>query len=363
MRLIIAFFLVVTACSAQNVVQAPDHVRSFVVDWENNTFLMDGAPFRFIGGSFHYFRAHHGSWKRHLRTMRAAGLNVVTTYVEWALHNPHDGVYDWEGMADLQHFIDLAVEEDLYVILRPGPYICAERDMGGFPYWLLTKYPNVQLRTFDRDYLIEVQKWYAVLMTRMEKYLYGNGGPIIMVSIENEYGSFSVKDENYKEWLKNLTEYHVRDKAVLFTNDGPSQTPRGYINGVLATLDFGKVWELCPLGNVQFSGAGSEATVNGYWDQLRKYQPKGPLVNIEYYPGWLTHWQEQMQRVETTPVATTLRHMLRDGASVNFYMFFGGTNFGFTAGANDGGPGSYVRTLTPGNFFNLFHNFFYRMRM
>lgn len=256
---------------------------------------------------------------------------LITRYVEWSLHNPKDNVYVWNGIADLNHFIDLAAEEDLYVILRPGPYICAERDMGGFPYWLLTKYPNIKLREYDEDYLREVEKWYSVLMPKIEKQLYGNGGPIIMVQVENEYGSFGVNDQNYKLWLKGLTQDFVGDAAVLFTNDGPSQTPRGYIDGVLATLDF---------------GSGTNQQIDQWWGILRKYMAKGPLVNIEYYPGWLTHWQEEMQRVGTTPIATSLRYMLQQNASVNFYMWFGGTNFGFTAGANDGGPNRYNADVT-----------------
>jgi len=123
--------------------------RTFEIDYDNNTFVMDGKPFQFIAGSFHYFRAVPETWQRKLRTMRAAGLSVVTTYVEWSLHNPKDNQFDFTGIADLELFIELAAQEDLYVILRPGPYICAERDMGGFPYWLLTKYPGIQLRTYD----------------------------------------------------------------------------------------------------------------------------------------------------------------------------------------------------------------------
>lgn len=159
--------------------------------------------------------------------------------MEWSLHNPKEGVYDWTGIADLNRFIEEATEEGFHIVLRPGPYICAERDMGGLPYWLLRKYPNIKLRTYDPDYLHEVEQWYKILMPRIEKHLYGNGGSIIMVQVENEYGSFGVTDQQYKLWLKNLTEHYVSNKAVLFTNDGPSQTPRGIIPNVLATLDFG----------------------------------------------------------------------------------------------------------------------------
>ncbi|XP_067634492.1 beta-galactosidase isoform X2 [Eurosta solidaginis] len=303
--------------------------QNFTIDWDNDRFLKDGEPYRFIAGSFHYFRAHPDSWQRKLQTLRSSGLNAVTTYVEWSLHNPRDGVYVWNGIADLEKFIKIAQELDLDVILRPGPYICAERDFGGFPYWLLTKYPTIKLRTSDINYLFEVRTWYNVLFERMKPYLYGNGGPIIMVQVENEYGSYYACDKKYRTWLRDETLAHVQDKAVLFTNDGPSVLNCGHIEGVLATMDF---------------GAGDQ--ISSYWARLRQIQPKGPLVNAEFYPGWLTHWSEAMARVRTESITKSFIEMLDVGASVNFYMMFGGTNFGFTAGANDGGPGRYQPDIT-----------------
>lgn len=124
---------------------------------------------------------------------------------------------------------------------------------------------------------------------------------------------------------------YTEEKAVLFTNDGPGVLRCGKIPDVLATLDF---------------GAADNKTIDSYWETLRRFDAKGPLMNAEYYPGWLTHWQEDMQRVDTGPVLLSLEKMILDGASVNFYMFYGGTNFGFTAGANDGGPGSYNSDVT-----------------
>ncbi|XP_058455851.1 beta-galactosidase-like isoform X2 [Malaya genurostris] len=292
--------------------------RLFTIDYENDTFLMDGEPFRFVSGSFHYFRALPDSWRQILRSMRAAGLNAVMTYIEWSTHEPSEGNYKWDGIADLEQFIQLAEEEDLFVILRPGPYICAERDMGGFPYWLLTKHPNVKLRTYDTDYLEEVEKWYATLMPRIQKYLYGRGGPVIMVSIENEYGFFSACDHTYLSFLKKLTESYVQNDAVLFTDDGPNALECGSIPDVLTTLNFGITND-----------------PDRHWEVLRTHQPKGPLVNTEFYPGWLTHWGQPIARVATESISNTLRLMLERGANVNFYMFFGGTNFAFTAGAND----------------------------
>lgn len=253
--------------------------------------------------------------------------------MQWSLHNPEDGVYNWEGIADLVAVIKAAVEADLYVILRPGPYICAEVDNGGIPYWLLTKYPNIKVRTQDIYWINEVKKWYGQLMPQLEEYMYGNGGPIILVQVENEYGAFKKCDPIYKSWLAQETQRYTQDHAVLFTVDRPfdGELECGLIDGVFATTDF---------------GLQTEAEVDAYWEELRKVQPKGPLVNSEFYTGWLTHWQEENQRRPAGPLANTLRKMLKDGASVNFYMYFGGTNFGFWAGANDWGIGKYMADIT-----------------
>lgn len=314
-------------CYSENVVLTQG--RSFTIDYDSDTFLKDGKPFRYIAGSFHYFRALPETWQRKLRTLRASGLNAVSTYVEWSLHNPKENVYRWDGIADIVRFIELAQQEDLLVILRPGPYICAERDMGGFPYWLLRKYPGIQLRTYDLNYMREVQTWYNIFLPKIAPLLYGNGGPIIMVQIENEYGSYFTCNRKYMEWLRDLTAHHVGGNAILYTTDGPSYVGCGHVEGALATIDF-----------------GARTDVKAAWSKLKHYQPKGPLVNSEFYPGWLTHWQENMQRVNTDAIVKTLIEMLDAGANVNFYMFFGGTNFGFTAGANDGVLGDFTADVT-----------------
>lgn len=146
--LLFPLLLFISASSAINVVSNSE-TRSITVDYTHDRFLLDGQPFRYISGSFHYFRAVPESWRRIIRLMKAAGLNAISTYVEWSLHNPHDGVYDWTGMADLERFVETCKEEGMFVLLRPGPYICAERDNGGFPVWLLKKYPGIKLRTRD----------------------------------------------------------------------------------------------------------------------------------------------------------------------------------------------------------------------
>lgn len=190
------------------------------------------------------------------------------------------------------------------------------------------------------QYLNEVSKWWKVLFGRVQKYLYANGGPIILVQVENEYGAyrkFANCDSVYKTWLTKETEKYVEKKALLFTTDRPfdGELQCGLIEGVFATCDF---------------GLQTNEEVDAYWTELRKVQPKGPLVNSEFYTGWLTHWHEKNQRRPGEPLGNTLKKMLSDGASVNFYMYFGGTNFGFSAGANDWGIGKYVSPYCQSSF-------------
>ena len=229
----------------------------------------------------------------------------------------------------------MATVEGLYIILRPGPYICAEIDNGGLPYWLETKYPGIQVRTNDENYLREVELWYSHLMPKFADDMYGKGGNIIMVQVENEYGAFKKCDKNYLQFLRDQTLKYTEDNALLFTTDRPidNELQCGLIEGVFATTDF---------------GIATAEEVKENFDKLREVQPKGPLVNSEFYTGWLTHWQEPNARRSAYELANTLRIMLDEPykASVNFYMFFGGTNFGFWAGANDWGIGKFMADIT-----------------
>ncbi|KAI5729804.1 hypothetical protein M8J76_006816 [Diaphorina citri] len=303
--------------------------RKFEIDYERDTFVKDGKPFRYVSGSFHYFRSPRYYWQDRLRKLRAAGLNAVSTYVEWSFHEPSPGQFQFTGDQDLEYFLELAVREDLLVLLRPGPYICAERDFGGLPSWLMTIKPNITLRSKDEVYQHYVNKWFAQLFPRITRFLYGNGGPIILVQVENEMGSYTC-DKEHMIWLRDQMKYYVRDAAVLYTTDGAGV---GYLKctvpGVYATVDF-----------------GAATNVSSAFAAMRTVSPHGPLVNSEYYPGWLTHWGEKIATVDTDPVVKTLQIMLEMKANVNFYMFYGGTNFGFTAGANADAVDKYLSDIT-----------------
>ncbi|KAJ9591361.1 hypothetical protein L9F63_002119, partial [Diploptera punctata] len=225
----------------KNSLATAEVAGSFTIDYENNQFLKDGEPFRYVSGEFHYFRAPRAYWRDRLRKMRAAGLNAISTYVEWNQHEPSPGEFIFTDELDIVHFVTLAQEEDLLVLLRPGPYICAERDMGGLPSWLLYLDENIQLRTNDTSYIQYADRYLTQVMTLMQPYLYGNGGPIILVQVENEYGSYFACDREYTAHIRDTIKSFVESNAVLYTTDGggTGYLRCGKIPDVYATVDFG----------------------------------------------------------------------------------------------------------------------------
>ncbi|CAL8331462.1 unnamed protein product [Lota lota] len=294
-------------------------LRSFSVDHKNDCFRKDGEEFRYISGSIHYSRIPRVYWKDRLLKMYMAGLNTIQTYVPWNFHEPSPNQYIFNGDRDLENFLQLAQDIGLLVILRPGPYICAEWDMGGLPAWLLKK-KAIVLRSSDPNYIAAVDTWMGKLLPMMKPFLYQNGGPIISVQVENEYGSYFTCDYNYMRHLSKLFRGHLGDEVVLFTTDGAglAYLKCGSIQGLYATVDFGP-------GNHMIAA----------FDAQRHAEPHGPLVNSEFYPGWLDHWGSHHATVSTAIVVKSLNEILALKANVNLYMFIGGTNFGYWNGANN----------------------------
>lgn len=297
----------------------PCQSRSFVIDYDNNRFVKDGQPFRYISGGMHYFRVAKYYWKDRLLKMKAAGLNAVQTYVPWNLHEPIQGKYNFEGDADLIDFLKLAASMDMLVVLRAGPYICAEWDFGGLPAWLL-KNTSITIRNSkDQQYMSAVESWMGVLLPKVAPMLYENGGPVIMVQVENEYGIYIHCDHDYMSQLEQIFRSHLGKDAILFTTD-PSVSYAlkcGSLPSLFTTVDFGP--------NTDPSAA---------FKVLREFQLNGPLVNSEFYTGWLDLWGEPHQDKNSTILAKALDKILALNASVNFYMFEGGTNYGFWASGN-----------------------------
>ncbi|XP_078210624.1 beta-galactosidase isoform X3 [Callithrix jacchus] len=292
--------------------------RMFEIDYSQDRFFKDGQPFRYISGSIHYSRVPRFYWKDRLLKMKMAGLNTIQTYVPWNFHEPYPGQYQFSEEHDVEYFLRLAHELGLLVVLRPGPYICAEWEMGGLPAWLLEK-ESILLRSSDPDYLAAVDKWLGVLLPKMKPLLYQNGGPVITVQVENEYGSYFACDFDYLRFLQKRFRHHLGDDVVLFTTDGAHEKflRCGALQGLYATVDF---------------GTGSNVT--DAFQTQRKCEPKGPLINSEFYTGWLDHWGQPHSTIKTEAVASSLHDILAHGASVNLYMFIGGTNFAYWNGAN-----------------------------
>ncbi|KAF8011578.1 hypothetical protein BT93_J2001 [Corymbia citriodora subsp. variegata] len=307
--------------------------RKFEIN--SDKFWKDGYPFQIIGGDVHYFRVLPEYWEDRLLRAKALGLNTIQTYVPWNLHEPKPGETVFEGIADIISFLNLCKKLDLLVMLRVGPYICAEWDFGGFPYWLLAIKPALTLRSSDPTFVKLVERWWSILLPKVSSLLYANGGPIIMVQIENEYGSYG-DDKTYLRHLAELARGYLGDEVILYTTDGGSKEnlQKGTVGGddVFSAVDFETGAEPWPIFNLQkqFNAPG-----------------KSPPLAAEFYTGWLTHWGEKIAQTDAEFTAAALEKILSRNGSAVLYMAHGGTNFGFYNGANTGGSESeYKPDLT-----------------
>lgn len=280
-------------------------------------FLRDGQPHLIISGAIHYFRVHPQLWRDRLRRLVAMGCNTVETYVAWNLHQPTPETFCAEGIADLGRFLDIAKEEGLDAIVRPGPFICAEWENGGFPGWLIAD-PTVALRTRDERYLAAVDAYFDQLIPIIAERQACRGGNVVMVQVENEYGSYG-DDRAYLEHLRDgLLRRGIEE--LLVTSDGPARMwlTGGTVDGALATVNFGsRTLEVLQMAETEL--------------------PDQPQMCMEFWNGWFDHWTEEHHTRSAESAAAELADMLSNGMSVNFYMAHGGTNFGLTAGANHDG--------------------------
>ncbi|MCK7622046.1 beta-galactosidase [Streptomyces sp. RS10V-4] len=278
-------------------------------------FLRDGRPVRLLSGALHYFRVHEAQWGHRLALLRAMGLNCVETYVPWNLHEPRPGGF--RDVAALGRFLDAVAAAGLLAIVRPGPYICAEWENGGLPCWL-TGALGRRVRTGDAEFLRAVANWWRELLPQLTARQCDRGGPVVLVQVENEYGSYG-SDTGY---LRQLVEL-LRGLGVtvpLCTSDGPEDhmLTGGSVPGLPATVNFG-------------SGAREAFAV------LRRHRPRGPLMCMEFWCGRFAHWGRAADPRPAADAAQALREVLECGASVNVYMAHGGTSFGGWAGANRAG--------------------------
>jgi len=291
---------------------------------DKEDFIINGKKTKIISGAIHYFRVVPDYWYDRLAKLKACGFNTVETYMAWNLHEENEGQFNFSEMLDIERFIEIADELGLYVILRPGPYICSEWEFGGLPAWLLTK-PGLKLRCDEPQYLYYASRYLKEVFKRVKSHLIENGGNIIMMQVENEYGSYGM-DRTYMNKIADL--YRQENMNVfLFTSDGDddSMLNGGGADGIFKVVNFG-------------SDCGRNFT------NLRKFQPEGPVMCGEFWNGWFDHWGEEHHVRAADDTAKEFEAMLEMGGSVNFYMFHGGTNFNFYNGANH--FGEYQPTVT-----------------
>ena len=297
---------------------------------KNNTFeitggkfIHNGKPIHIRSGEMHYARIPHEYWRHRLKMLRAMGLNAVATYVFWNYHHPAPGRWDFtSGNKNIKEFIRIAGEEGLLVILRPGPYACAEWEFGGYPWWLQQN-PGLVIRANNKPFLDSCRNYIQKLAGEVRDLQISRGGPVVMVQVENEFGSYVAQRKDIP-----LAEHRAYNRAIyeilkssgldgpFFTSDGSWLFEGGSIEGVLPT-------------------ANGEGNVENLKKEVDKYHHnQGPYMVAEYYPGWLDHWGEPFVKVDTAEVVNQLTKYMETGTHFNIYMAHGGTNFGFTSGAN-----------------------------
>jgi beta-galactosidase len=283
--------------------------------FQGGEFLLNGKPFQIMAGEIHFQRIPREYWADRLVKVRAAGLNTVCTYVFWNALEPEPGRWEFSGVNDLAAFVRTAQRAGLWVVLRPGPYACAEWDFGGLPRWLL-RTPDIKVRCRDPRYIAACAAYIGRLADEIRDLQVGRGGPILMVQIENEYGSFG-NDREYTAALKKMWE-EAGIEGPFYTADGasPAMLEAGTVPGAAIGLDPG--------------------TSEKDFAEAAKLGRDVPVFCSELYPGWLTHWGEPWARVKTEDVLSELDWLLSHRKSFSLYMFHGGTNFGFWAGANFG---------------------------
>lgn len=290
---------------------------------KGGNFLYDGKPIEIRSGEMHFARVPRAYWRQRLRMMKAMGLNTVATYVFWNYQETAPGVWDFKtGNHNIAEFIKTAQEEGLMVILRPGPYACAEWEFGGFPWWL-QKNKNLVIRSNNKAFLDSSRVYINHLAAQVKDLQITHGGPVIMVQVENEFGSYVAqrKDiplEQHKAYSQAIKQELVDAgfDVPLFTADGSWLLQGGSVNGTL------------PAVNGEDDIAKLKEVVNQY------HNGEGPYMVAEFYPGWLDHWGEKFETVSPAGVVKQTAKYMQAGVSFNYYMIHGGTNFGFTSGAN-----------------------------
>jgi len=296
-------------CGGKTRAQKPGHVFAL----GDTSFLLDGKPLQMISGEMHYARVPREYWRDRMKMAKAMGLNTIGTYVFWNAHEAEKGKYDFSGNNDVAAFVRAAKEEGLWVVLRPSPYACAEWEFGGYPWWLL-KDSSVKVRSKDPRFIDAYRAYIRQLARQLTPLQITHGGNILMIQIENEYGSYS-DDKSYLDLNRQIFREAGFD-GILFTCDGADKMGNGYLPGYLPAVN----------------GLENPVEVK---ELIHKYhEGKGPYYVAEWYPGWFDDWGKPHANTGFKRSAASLDKILAAGISINMYMFHGGSTRGFMNGAN-----------------------------
>jgi len=317
----LVLFIVVFLSGFQSLTAQQHPLHQFEI--KDGSFMYDGKPITIHSGEMHFARVPREYWRHRLQMIKAMGLNTVATYVFWNYHETAPGKWDFKSESrNIREFIKLAQEEGLFVILRPGPYACAEWEFGGYPWWLqLNK--DLEIRTYNQPFLDSCKVYLGKLAEQVKDLEVSKGGPIIMVQVENEFGSYVAQrrdiplaqHKKYNQAIRNIL-VESGFTGPFFTSDGSSLFSGGAIDSIL------------PSANGEDNIAKLKTVVNQY------HHNQGPYMVAEFYPGWLDHWGEAFEKVTTASVVKQSEQYLQNNISFSFYMVHGGTNFGYTSGAN-----------------------------
>ena len=282
------------------------------------TFLLDGKPFIVKAAELHYARIPREYWDHRIKMCKALGMNAICAYVFWNYHEPQPGVWDFSGNHDLAAFMELCKKNGMWVIVRPGPYVCAEWEMGGLPWWLL-KDRSIKLRTLDEKFMKPAIAFENKVAEVLAPYRLENGGNIIMVQVENEYGSYA-KDKPYVSAMRDALRAAGWDKTTLFQCDWSSNFTDNALDDLVWTMNF-----------------GTGANVLDQFKKLGELRPNSPRMCSEYWSGWFDGWGRAHETRPATDMVNGISTMLDNGISFSLYMTHGGTSFGWWAGANNTG--------------------------
>ena len=290
--------------------------ESFAVG--KNTFLLNGKPFVVKAAEVHYPRIPRPYWEHRIKMCKALGMNTICLYVFWNIHEQKEGVYDFSGQNDVAEFCRLAQKNGMYGIARPGPYVCAEWEMGGLPWWLLKK-KDIRLRERDPYFLERVRLFEKEVGKQLASLTIENGGPIIMVQVENEYGSYG-EDKPYVSEIRDIVRQSGFDKVALFQCDWASNFTRNGLDDLIWTMNF-----------------GTGANIDNQFRRLKELRPESPLMCSEFWSGWFDKWGARHETRPADDMVAGIDEMLSKGISFSLYMTHGGTSFAHWAGANSPG--------------------------